>query len=153
MSHPTLSASMLFLALLGTVLWSPGRETAAHGTRRNGPLPGFAAPAAGKLLAMADGAACGDTRNRLYLIDGRLLFWDRAGSCIDDAYGRVLFGAASGTPLCRQQDGMLGRVDVCADERDRALFERLVRGREAPDLGLGAGHVVQAVDLARGTNS
>lgn len=152
MPQTAFSASVLALALLGAALMSPGRETAARGVVRPAPIPDLGTPAARQVLRLADEADCSDARNRVYLIDGRLLFWDRAGRCIDDSYGRVLFGA-DGAPLCHQQDGMLGRVEFCSDERYRALFERLLRDRTAPRLGLGQEHAVRTVDLGDGTNS
>ena len=34
-------------------------------------------------IVMARTASCSDTRNRLFVIDGKQVFWDHAGQCAD----------------------------------------------------------------------
>src|SRR5881398_1406933 len=38
-------------------------------------------------------ASCAENRNRLFLIDGKQVFWDHAGNCPDMSYEQVLYGA------------------------------------------------------------
>src|SRR5262245_8336360 len=66
---------------------------------------------------MARSSDCSDTRNRLYLIDERLVFWDRAGSCADAAYAQVLFGGSVDNRLCGNSDSIAGPQRGCSDSR------------------------------------
>jgi hypothetical protein len=49
---------------------------------------------------MARAGGCADVRNRLFLIDDQLVFWDRAGNCADAAYGETLYGSTPDQVLC-----------------------------------------------------
>lgn len=96
---------------------------------------------------MAQQNTCATTTNRLFLIDGNLVFWDWAGACSDAAYGRELFGSAPDQPLCRDADSIAGPVTGCQDERYRPLFDTIIGHLDEPDLGLGAGHTVEPITL------
>ncbi|HEY5801790.1 MAG TPA: protease complex subunit PrcB family protein [Burkholderiaceae bacterium] len=95
----------------------------------------------------ARASTCSDRSNRLYLIDRRHVYWDRAGTCIDDGYARTLYGATVQQDLCTQRDSQVGRIRKCRDEQARALFETIVSHRQQADLGLGAGHTVEPIAL------
>jgi hypothetical protein len=96
-----------------------------------------------KVMARAGG--CADVRNRLFLIDDQLVFWDRAGNCADAAYGETLYGGTPDRFLCALHDSIAGPVKNCQDERYQDLFQAITANLSEPDLGLGSGHTVQGV--------
>jgi hypothetical protein len=88
---------------------------------------------------------CAATKNRLFVIDQKYVFWDRAGKCADNAYAQTLYGATVDKQLCSQSDSIMGPRSSCADESARSLFDTLVKNHEAAGLGLGSGHVIEEV--------
>ncbi|MES2258688.1 MAG: protease complex subunit PrcB family protein [Pseudomonadota bacterium] len=96
-------------------------------------------------ISMARSGGCSDVRNRLYVIDGKQVFRDVAGNCADASYSYSLYGAKPETILCSSGDSIAGPRTVCPDESARALFDTIVKNRDQPDLGLGAGHKVEAL--------
>jgi hypothetical protein len=96
---------------------------------------------------MAKQAECSDVRNRLFLIDGTLVFWDRQGGCPDAAYAQQLFGSRIDDVLCDVHDSIAGPVSTCRDDDYRELFETLIGNLDRPDLGLGSAHTVQQISL------
>jgi hypothetical protein len=93
----------------------------------------------------ATGAPCADTRSRLFVIDGQLVFWDRAGEFSDAAYRKSLFGRSPVQFLCVFHDSIAGPVKNCPDERYQELFDTVVANLDKPDLGLGPEHTVRQV--------
>ena len=51
-------------------------------------------------VARAREEVCAGTRNRLFVIDGKQVFWDRAGNCGDNSYAQRLYGATPDVLLC-----------------------------------------------------
>jgi hypothetical protein len=96
-----------------------------------------------KKIARAGG--CADIRNRLFLIDDQLVFWDRAGNCADAAYGETLYGSTPDQVLCDSHDSIAGPMKNCPDERYRDTFDTMTANLDKRDLGLGPGHTVQPV--------
>ena len=109
--------------------------------------PNGALPIAADFIAKAQEASCADTRNRLFMIDKTMVFWDRAGSCVDNAYARTLYGATPQALLCALTDSVAGPRVTCGDARSRALFDTIVANLDRADLGLGAGHQVEALAI------
>jgi hypothetical protein len=109
--------------------------------------PNGVMPVAADFIAKAQEATCTDQRNRLFMIDKRMVFWDRAGACADNAYGRNLYGATPQALLCSLADAIAGAQSTCADEKSRALFTTIVANLDRADLGLGAGHQVEALAI------
>jgi hypothetical protein len=109
--------------------------------------PNGALPIAADFIAKAQEAACADTRNRLFMIDKTMVFWDRAGSCVDNTYSRTLYGATPQALLCTLADSIAGAQITCADARSRALFDTIVAHLDRADLGLGGGHQVEALAI------
>lgn len=120
-----------------------------------GPNPGIAVgepnPSAqvdkNVFIKMAQGAACSDKLNRLYIIDNTQVFWDVAGNCADASYSHVLYGATPELKRCSAADSIAGPRTSCADERYRETFDTIVKNRDKADLGLGASHKIEVVDL------
>ena len=94
---------------------------------------------------MARTSTCAEERNRLYLIDHELVFWDRAGSCSDAAYAEVLFGSAVDRILCERRDTIGGMMRTCRDARFRDMFDTMTANLSQPDLGLGPTHKVEPI--------
>lgn len=94
---------------------------------------------------LASASECADIRNRLFLIDDQLVFWDSAGNCADAAYGETLYGSTPDQALCVLHDSIAGPMKDCSDERYPALFDTMTANLDKPDLGLGSGHIVQPV--------
>jgi hypothetical protein len=89
---------------------------------------------------------CTETKNRLFLIDGTSVLWDRAGNCPDNAYEQTWYGATPGEVLCRAQDSIAGPRKTCDPSR-AAEFDTMIENLDAPDLGLGGGHKVRRIPL------
>ena len=94
---------------------------------------------------MARQSDCADRTNRLFLIDGALVFWDKAGTCADAAYSQTLFGATPQDLLCRYGDSIAGPQRECRDPRFEKLFDIILTHLDEPDLGLGPGHTVRPI--------
>jgi len=105
--------------------------------------PNPAALATAPFIAMARTSGCNETRNRLFVIDGKQVFWDHAGQCADASYEQVLFGSTPDARLCSHGDTIAGPRTSCTDESARALFDTIVKNADLPDLGLGSGHKVE----------
>ncbi|TFW27313.1 protease complex subunit PrcB family protein [Massilia horti] len=93
---------------------------------------------------MAQARNCSDVKNRLFVIDGKQMFWDVAGNCGDASYSRVLFGGSPQEKLCSVGDSIAGPITRCEDEMSRALFDTIVKNLDNADLGL-TGHKVEQV--------
>jgi hypothetical protein len=104
--------------------------------------------------ARARTAACTETRNRLFVIDGTKVLWDHAGNCADASYEQVLYGARPDTLLCSHGDTIAGPRTTCPDAASRSLFDTIVQNLDKPDLGLGSTHKVERIDVlpASGTD-
>ena len=94
---------------------------------------------------MASTASCSEIRNRLFLIDGQQVFWDRAGNCPDGSYSLTLFGSTVDNLLCYLHDSIAGPVRGCRDDRYRDMFDTITANLNKPDLGLGPEHTVQVI--------
>jgi hypothetical protein len=109
--------------------------------------PNGAAPVTAEFVAQAQAAPCAEQRNRLFMIDKRMVFWDRAGNCADNGYARTLYGATPQQILCSAADSIAGPRTFCNDESARALFNTIDANRHKADLGLGSGHLVEPIDV------
>ena len=95
--------------------------------------------------ALGRGDSCTKIRNRLFLIDGKLVFWDRAGNCPDATYGETLFGSTTSDALCVFHDSIAGPIKICQDDGYREMFDTIIANLDKPDLGLGSHHKVQPI--------
>jgi hypothetical protein len=98
---------------------------------------------------MANNGICADIRNRLFLIDGQLVFWDVAGNCADASYSETLYGSSPDQVLCSFHDSIAGPMKDCEEEQYQELFDTITENLDAPDLGLGEAHTVQTVPRTR----
>jgi len=98
--------------------------------------------------ALARGSSCADRSNRLFLIDDRLVFWNRDSHCADAAYARVLYLGSVDHVVCDLHDSIAGPQRNCQDQgADAKLFDIIIENLEAPDLGLGSEHTVKPVEF------
>lgn len=88
---------------------------------------------------------CSEIRNRLFVVDNRMVLWDRVGKCPDNASAQVLFGANVDTVLCSAGDSIAGPVVSCKNAADRTLFDTLRKNLDRADLGVAPGHSVREV--------
>jgi hypothetical protein len=134
-------------AIAGALLSACGGGGSTHDQQAT---PGIAigepppvALATAPFIAMARTSSCNETRNRLFVIDGKQVFWDHAGQCADASYEQVLFGSSPDARLCSHGDTIAGPRTSCQDESARTLFDTMVKNADQPDLGLGSGHKVE----------
>jgi hypothetical protein len=99
----------------------------------------------GPFIRMARGASCATATNRLFVIDGQFVLWDRAGACADASYEQVLYGATPQTLKCSHADSIAGPRTTCPDAAAKGLFDTLIANLGKPDLGVGGGHKVEPV--------
>jgi hypothetical protein len=132
---------------MGAVLSACGGSDTMHDRQAGSGIavgePNPAALATAPFIEMARTAHCSETKNRLFVIDGKQVFWDHAGRCADASYEQVLFGSRPEARLCAHGDTIAGPKTSCQDESARALFDTIVKNADLPDLGLGSGHKVE----------
>jgi len=146
----TISVVPMLAALLLAGCGGGNNAVITSDSRQAGPgvgigEPNGGAPVISEFVKMAQDETCADSRNRLFLIDGKQVYWDRAGKCADNSYAQRLFGATTQTVLCETSDSLAGPRTFCANDDARKLFETIQNHRDLPDLGLGAGHKVEEV--------
>ena len=117
-----------------------------------GVIVGQPAPAASTIPAelfftRAREEVCANTRNRLFVIDGKQVFWDRAGTCGDNSYAQRLYGATPEALLCEASDSIIGPRISCNDMSDRAMFDTILKNLDSADLGLGSSHKVELLSF------
>ncbi|WP_457652579.1 hypothetical protein [Rhodocaloribacter sp.] len=95
-------------------------------------------------IETAKKAGCADEANRLFLIDGEMVFWDRRGACADARFSFTLFGRTPDEVLCQSYDSFAGPMTSCP-EAFADLFETIITHLDAEDLGLGADHTVEPI--------
>ncbi len=100
-----------------------------------------------EFVTMARGASCTDLRNRLFVIDEKRVFWDRAGNCPDNGYTQALFASSAKTALCSVSDSIAGPRTTCSDETVREQFSTMLKNLDKADFGLGSSHTVRAVNF------
>jgi hypothetical protein len=97
--------------------------------------------------SMARASVCTDLRNRLFVIDEVMVFWDRAGNCPDFSYEQKLYGDSLDKLFCSVADSIAGPQKKVVLETRRAMFETILANLTKADLGLGAGHTVRPVPI------
>lgn len=148
--NKVLSAIVLPLAATLLTACGSGGDAAAPGPQTAPIAVGEPSPAQvvkADFIQMARAGACTELRNRLFIIDQKLVLWDRAGSCADASYAVTLHGATPAQQLCLSGGTLSGPRASCADETKRAQFDTMLNNLEQPDLGLGAGHKVEIVNV------
>lgn len=106
-----------------------------------------------EFVSLASTASCANLRNRMFVVDQKQVFWDKAGSCADASYEQVLFGNATKTVLCTTGDTIAGPKTTCNDEQFRTMFLTMTKNLDKADLGLGSGHQVQQLVVPPGAST
>lgn len=106
-----------------------------------------------EFVALASAASCANLRNRMFVIDQKQVFWDKAGSCADASFDLVLFGSAAKTVLCSLSDSIAGPKTTCNDEQFRTMFLTMTKNLDKADLGLGSAHQVQQLVVPPGAST
>ena len=142
-------AGALLAGLAGCGGGSGTQSDRQAGQASQGVAVGEPAPtlALGDFITRAREASCNETRNRLYVIDGKQVLWDHAGYCADASYEQVLYGDKPDTVLCTHGDTFAGARTTCQDGSARTLFETIIQNLDKPDLGLGSAHKVERVSF------
>lgn len=96
---------------------------------------------------LARNSDCTDIKNRLFLIDGRLVLWDRQGNCPDASYVVRLSDEKVDHVLCELRDSIAGPVKECQESDYAEMFDTITANLDKPDLGLGPAHTVTPVAL------
>jgi len=94
---------------------------------------------------LARTGTCANIKNRLFLIDGNSVLWDREGSCADFTYAVTLYGSTVDTVHCYSHDSIAGPVQYCPGAGYSDLFATITANLGKPDLGLGPGHTVEKI--------
>jgi hypothetical protein len=136
------SLSAALLAACGGGSTEGHGQQAAQGVAIGEPSP---VPVAADFIEVAQQQSCADTKNHLFVIDGKEVFWDRAGNCPDNAATQRLYGANPQTVLCETSDTLAGPRTFCANDEVRKLFEIIQQNVDAPGLGLDSTHKVQYI--------
>lgn len=131
-------ALLVAMALAGC---GGGDSAVSRPERQSGPL------VVSEFIKQAKQADCVGVRNRLYVIDRKYVFADRAGNCGDMAYSYTLYGATVEALLCSEADSIAGPVSKCSDAAAKVLFDVIVKHRSEADLGLGPNHKVEPIDI------
>jgi hypothetical protein len=100
-----------------------------------------------EFLNLVKGASCANLKNRLLVIDQKYVLWDKAGSCADAAYAQTLYGTNVQSLLCTHADSIAGPRTNCTDAAAESLFKIMIQNLDKTDLGLGAGHQVQSLNI------
>lgn len=122
-------------------------QQASPGVTVGQPAPAASTIPAELFFTRAREEECANTRNRLFVIDGKQVFWDRAGSCGDNSYAHRLYGATPDALLCVALDSIAGPQVRCNDSGARAMFDTILKNLHSPDLGLGSAHKVELLSF------
>ncbi len=133
------------MTLLGIVWAIVAFGMGCNSDHRNSEVVGAPewAPEWTPFVEMARQSPCVDIRNRLFVVDHVLVFWEREGHCPDNSYGETLFGQTVNDVLCEFHDSIAGPVKDCPVPSYQDMFEIMIGHLDEPDLGLGPGHTVQ----------
>lgn len=104
-------------------------------------------------VAMASSSSCANLRNQLFVIDEQMVFWDKAGTCADAGYAQILFGATPQQELCSRMDSIAGPRQHCPQTQHASLFATITQNLDKPDLGLGAGHRIERLNVPPGPST
>lgn len=94
---------------------------------------------------MAKKAGCADKRNNIYVIDDKMVFWAKEGSCMDASYSYVFYGKTKSQVLCSSGDSIAGPRESCSDESYHEMFNTITKNLDDKNLGLDANHQVRKI--------
>jgi hypothetical protein len=121
-------------------------QQANQGVAVGEPSPN-ASPDTAQFISMARSASCTEWRNRMFVVDQKYVYWDRAGNCPDNGYAQGLYGKTSDKLLCSTSDSIAGPRTSCSDESVRSLFDTIQKNSDQAGLGLDASHKVEPLTV------
>lgn len=122
------------------------------GKLEQAPVVSVTPVATAEFISLAKDASCANLRNRLFVIDQRQVFWDKASTCADASYSQVLFGNTPQMILCSSADSIAGPRTFCNDQQYLSLFQTIAKNLDKADLGLGAAHQVEQLAVPPGAS-
>lgn len=138
--------SLALLTLLASLSACGGGAVSSTPGNINTPAP----VATNAFIELAQTASCNNLKNRMFVIDQKFVFWDKAGTCSDAAYAQTLYGNTAQSIICTNADSIAGPRFSCADKESESLFKTILQNLEKTDLGLGQSHQVQMLAIAAG---
>lgn len=139
-----LGGLLALFSLFGLLSLTPACSSESRSNKSTGTAT-MPATITAAFIQMAKESPCHQTKNRLFLIDSTLVFWDRLGRCPDNAYEQTLFGNSPGAVLATSHDSIAGPRTTINNEQYRVLYETILANLDKPDLGLGAKHKVKVI--------
>ena len=94
---------------------------------------------------LAHHAKCAELRNRLFLIDNELVFWERDGNCPDNSFSQILFGKTPQEILCMYRDSVGGPKKTINNEAYQEMFQTILSHIYSENLGLDSKHKVKEI--------
>ncbi|MFC1539738.1 hypothetical protein ACFL6H_09965, partial [Candidatus Latescibacterota bacterium] len=85
---------------------------------------------------LAQEEECAKNKNKLYLIDTSLVFWDREGGCMDNMFAQTLFGSTPDDIKCIYHDSIAGPEYACNDSTYHEMFQTIITNLDNDNLGL-----------------
>lgn len=141
---------VLGLLMSAALLFGCGpRDPRAGGGSRGPDAAGAARVDVAAFERLAAGNTCANKTSRMVVIDESLVFWRWDGTCSDAAYGRTLYGATPERVLATEHDTIAGRVREARDPAYAVMFGVILAHLDEPRLGLGPGHSVRELAIAR----
>ncbi|MBI1834585.1 MAG: hypothetical protein HYR92_02205 [Burkholderiales bacterium] len=139
-------SSLALLTLLASLSACGGGAVSSTPGNINTPAP----VATNAFIELAQTASCNNLKNRMFVIDQKLVFWDKAGTCSDAAYAQTLYGNTAQSIICTNADSIAGPRFSCTDKESESLFKTMLQNLEKADLGLGQSHQVRMLAIAAG---
>ena len=94
---------------------------------------------------LAQEEECAKNRNNLYLIDKKLVFWEREGGCPDNWFAQTLYGESPNDIKCKYHDSIAGPVYICNDSTYHEMFQIIIANFDYDNLGLNSEHTVEVI--------
>lgn len=137
---------LMFISAVGlmSLLSACGGSSNSSKTPGTSPAP----VAANEFLLLAKDTSCANLKNRMYIIDQKQVFWDKAGNCADASFSQTLYGNTPQNIICSNADSIAGPRNSCNDASQLNLFKTILANLDKADLGLGNAHSVQAMAVA-----
>jgi hypothetical protein len=99
-----------------------------------------------QFIALDGQAPCAKQGNRLFVIDGTYVYWDRGATCTEQVHR--LYGNTVEALLCVYLNAPQGARTECKEPPSvRTLFETIIKSRLEDGLGLGTAHKLTQLSL------
>jgi hypothetical protein len=95
---------------------------------------------------MIQNVTCAQTKNQLFVIDAKMVFWRREGTCADNNFAYKLYARNSTELLCQMTSSIAGPQTSCVDDSYQELFGTITSHLDDLRFGLDTSHTVQEVN-------